>query len=124
MGLRSYLSLLFCPANRDWKLQSSSPQNLPSLLTHLLTADCTYVACLYFLLWLAIPVPLWYQVVFRKSPAAGTQPICVFSELAFYLSSYAIYFGVFWSSDFVIWSCKPPLQASSCLSLTAYVIHF
>ena len=74
----------------------------------------------------AIPVPLWYQVVFRKSPAAGTQPVCVFldKELAFYLSSYAIYIGVFWSSDFVIWSCKPPLQASSCLSLTAYVIHF
>lgn len=27
-------------------------KNLSSLLTHPLTADCTYVACLYFLLWL------------------------------------------------------------------------
>lgn len=52
MGLRSYLSLFFSPANRDWQLQSSSPQNLSSLLTHPLTADCAYVACLYFLLWL------------------------------------------------------------------------
>ena len=101
----SFLSLLFSPANKDWQLQSYSPlESLFSLLTHPQIASFTWHVYISFF-GFASPATLWYQLVFRKFPPAGTQPISIFSDKELVLPLLLCHlFWSFWSSDFEICS--------------------
>ena len=124
MGLRSYLSLFSSPANRDWPLQSSSPQNLSSLwLIYSLLLVCSGMSVFppLALLFLFLCGTRWYA----ENPLLLALSPFPFFQARNWLFTSPIMPSILesWPSDFEIWSCKPPQTRHPVWLRTSSISH-